>query len=73
MKLYPSRDGLVRTVDVTYQNHNEKVKRVTTRGVRELVVIHPVEDLGISKELHLASMSSETTECLCYSPVQTLS
>ena len=64
-KLHPSRDGLVRTVDVAYQNHNENVKRVTTRGVRELVVIHPVEELGLSKELHIASLSGETVACQC--------
>ena len=48
---HTTRDGLVRTVDVTYQNNSEKTKRTTTRGVRELVVIHRVDELGISKEL----------------------
>ena len=72
IKLYPSMDGLVRTVDVTYQNHNENAKRVAIRRVRELVAIHTVENLVISKE-HLTSMSSETAACLCYAPVHTLS
>ena len=48
---HTTRDGLVRTVDVTYQNNSERTKRTTTRGVRELVVIHRVDELGISKEL----------------------
>ena len=47
-----TRDGLVRTVDVEYQNSTERTKRSTTRGARELVVIHRVDELGISKELH---------------------
>ena len=33
------------------QNHNEKTKRETSRGVRDLVVIHPVDELGVSREL----------------------
>ena len=58
-KLYPSKDDLVRSVEVSYQNHNENVKRTTKRGVRELIVIHPVEELGLSKELYdLASQES---------------
>ena len=47
-----SRDGLIRTVEVEYQNAGEKVKRRTRRSVRDLVIIHPVDELGISKELH---------------------
>ena len=50
-KVYPSGDGLIRSVDVEYQNHNENVKRTTKRGVRNLVVIHPVDEIGISQEL----------------------
>ena len=48
---FESKDGLVRVVEVQYQNSNEKVKRTTKRCVRELVVIHPVNDLGIQAEL----------------------
>ena len=46
------RDGLVRVAEVQYQNSNENVKRTTRRGVRELIVIHPVEEIGIYGELH---------------------
>ena len=61
-----SSDGLIRSVEITYQNHSENVKRVTTRGVRELIVIHPVEQLGISKELHdLATKSNSINTCNC--------
>ena len=35
-----------------YQNHNENVKRYTTRGTREIVVVHPVDELGVIGELN---------------------
>ena len=63
--LHTSQDGLVRSVDVSYQNHNENIKRVTKRGVRELVVIHPVDELGISKELYDIASTSIGSMCLC--------
>ncbi len=46
-----SSDGLVRVVEVQYQNFSENTKRTTKRGVRELVVIHPVDELSIQEEL----------------------
>ena len=51
-KTFEGRDGLIRTVEVEYQNSNENIKRVTKRGVREITVIHPVDELGISAELN---------------------
>ena len=51
-KLKHSKDGLVREVVIEYQNNNESVKRSTTRGVREIVVIHPADELGIVRELN---------------------
>ena len=45
------RDGHIRVVEIEYQNHNEGVKRYTSRGVRDLVVIQPVDDPGINAEL----------------------
>ena len=50
--LKATRDGRIRTVDVEYQNHQEGCKRVTTRGVRELIVIHPVDEIGLTSELN---------------------
>ena len=47
-----SRDGKIRQVEVEYQNFSEGVKRKTTRGTRELVVIHPFEELGLVRELN---------------------
>ena len=45
---FVGRDGLICVVDIEYQNNNENTKR----GVRDIVVIHPVEEIGISAELH---------------------
>ena len=47
-----SRDGKIRQVEVEYQNFTENVKRKTTRGTREIVVIHPIDELGLTRELN---------------------
>ena len=47
-----SKDGRIRKVEVEYTNPSEHVKRKTIRGCRDLIVIHPVEELGLSKELY---------------------
>ena len=46
------RDGKVREIEVEYQNHNEAVKRRTLRGVRDTVVVHPADEIGIELELN---------------------
>ena len=51
MTTIESRDGLIREVIIEYQNFNEKTKRTTRRGVRDIVVIHPVDEIGIAAEL----------------------
>ena len=51
VKTLVGKDGVVREVEVEYQNANETTKRRTTRGARDLVVIHQVDEIGISKEL----------------------
>ena len=47
-----SKDGLIRSVGIEYKNHTENVKRTTNRGVRDIVVIHPVDEIGMNQELH---------------------
>ena len=47
-----SRDGKIRQIEIEYQNHVEKTKRRTIRGAREVVVIHPVGELGLIRELN---------------------
>ena len=46
-----SRDSKIRKVIVEYVNSNESTRRETRRSVREIVVIHPVDELGIVREL----------------------
>jgi len=47
----PDKDGRIRKVNVKYRNFNENVDRETQRAVRELVVIHCVNELDIIQEL----------------------
>ena len=51
-ELRTTRDGHIRRVVVEYQNQNESVKRTTERGVRDLVVISPVDELAIYERLN---------------------
>ena len=63
--IHVSKDGLIRSVDVEYQNANENTKRRTTQGVRELVVIHPFDELGLSKELFDLAAEAENEVEIC--------
>ena len=65
--VHVEKDGRIRTVDIEYKNHNENVKRVTNRGVRDLVLIHPIDEMGISKELcEMANVSEQKDiTCIC--------
>ncbi len=47
-----SRDKRIREIEIGYQNVNESTKRRTTRGTREVVVIHPVHELGLVREIN---------------------
>ena len=44
-------DGVIRRVQVKYRNHNENIDRCTWRTVRQLIIIHPVDELSIMEEL----------------------
>ena len=46
-----SKDGKIRRVVIKYRNHNENFDRYSNRAVREIVVIHPVDELSIMTEL----------------------
>ena len=50
-EIKPSKDGHIRRVVVQYQNQNETTKRTTERGVRDLVIISPVDELDIYEHL----------------------
>ena len=45
------RDNKVRVVHLKYQNSNEDFHRKTRRATRELVVIHPIDELSLMSEL----------------------
>ena len=45
------KDGKIRKAILKYRNTNENVDRETYRSVRELVVIHRVDELDILQEL----------------------
>ena len=53
-----SRDGKIRQLEIEYQNYSEKVKRRTTRGTREIVIIHPVGELGLVRDLNILAEKS---------------
>ena len=46
-----SRDNSVRSANVRYRNHNEEFDRTTRRSIRQLIVIHRVDELDIVHEL----------------------
>ena len=46
-----SRDQIVRAANVRYRNHDESFDRTTRRTVRQLIVIHRVDELNIVYEL----------------------
>ena len=52
-------DGKIRKVTVTYRNHHENVDRDTKRAVRELVMIHPINELSIVAELGKIATASD--------------
>ena len=54
-----SRDGKIRELEIEYQNHIENVKRRVPRGTREVVVIHPVGELGLLRDLNALATSLE--------------
>ena len=45
------RDQKVRTATVKYRNHNEEFDRETRRSIRQLIVIHRIDELDIIHEL----------------------
>ena len=69
-QVYQSRDGFVRKAEVEYQNHSEKTKRTTVRGVRELVVIKRLNETSIDEMLFNAKTNHESDSaaahvCMC--------
>ena len=46
-----SSDDKIRKATVRYRNSTEAVDRFTNRAVRQLIVIHPVDELNMMEEL----------------------
>ena len=58
-EIHPSKDGVIRKVVIKYRNENENVDRFTTRAVRDLILIHPADELNLMEELgRVASYSN---------------
>ena len=56
----PSKDGKVRVVNVKYRNHSENIDRFTKRSSRQIVVIHPVDEINIIQELGKIAIAADT-------------
>ena len=50
-KIEVGKDGKVRSAIVEYQNHNEDSKRESRRAIRDLVMVHPIDELGLIREI----------------------
>ena len=53
-----SRDGRIRQLEIVYQNFNENTKRFTSRGTREVVIIHHLDELGLIRELNVLAANA---------------
>ena len=47
-----TRDGKIRKLEIEYMNHNEKTRRKTNRATRDVVIIHPLGELGLVRNLN---------------------
>ena len=62
-EIVPSKDGIIREVIVRYVNHQENVYWYITRSVRDLVLIHPIDELNLMEELgKVASIANKEYE-----------
>jgi hypothetical protein len=52
-ELFASKDGKIRKARILYKNHNENTQRDTIRAVRELIVIHHVDETDIMEEINI--------------------
>ena len=59
--IIPSRDGLIRVVEMSIKIIM-RIVTVTKRGVRDVVVIHPVQEVGIYRELNDMWSKSEPND-----------
>ena len=50
-----SKDEVARSAVVEYQNSEENIRRTTRRGIRELILIQHVDEMGLMRELDAAA------------------
>ena len=48
--IVPSKDGIICKVIVRYRNHQKNVDQYAARSVRDLVLIHPIDELNLMEE-----------------------
>ena len=49
-KIHSGTDGKIRSVTLKYRNHNENTDRFTTRAIRQLVLIHEVNEVDTNDD-----------------------
>ena len=54
------KDDRIRVVTIEYRNHTENIRRTTRRAVRQLVMIHAVDELDVHTELATVAQQSNT-------------
>ena len=50
-KVEPTKDGIVRKVQVKYTNSNESSSRETYRSVRNLILVQSIDEMDFMEEL----------------------
>ena len=59
-----SKDDKIRRVTIKYRNTNENTNRETRRAVRNIVMIHPVDETCIAQELGEMAMKAAMVYCV---------
>ena len=57
-------DGRVRKAVLKYRNQNENADRETNRAVRQIIMLHPIDELGITQELGKIAAAVDAKICL---------
>ena len=52
-------DNMIRAVNIRFRNSNETTDRTTRRSVRNLVVIHMVDELDLHKVMYDAALAAD--------------
>ena len=50
-KIEVGKNGKARSAIVEYKNHNEECKSESRRVIRDLVMVHPIDELGLIREI----------------------